>query len=209
MAVSFVRRVAAVLIVAGAITGAASADTPPAPPLGPQATSQRYLPTKPGRSVNTGDAGVAVQKYSASGKTRLAQSHVNVLAPTRVPASWGRTYPTVQPLTDYRRKVQVGYDVVLGGPGCTGGTACTQADVYGEKAPPTEQTRLDGKVVSTKLADGTPAKYRDGPCGANCAGSFQLQFVKGGYAYTISIKGGRLAEGLLIAQYLRPVASLP
>ncbi len=63
--------------------------------------------------------------------------------------------------------------------------------------------------MSTTLADGTPAKYVNGPCGANCAGSFQLQFVKGGYAYTISIKGGTLADGLLIAQYLRPVASLP
>jgi hypothetical protein len=206
MAVSLVRRVAEVLILAAAITSAASADTPPAL----QATSQRYLPTKPGRSVNTGAAGVAVQKYSASGKMLLAQSHVNVLAPTRVPASWGsNTYPTVQPLKDYRRNVQVGYDVVLGGPGCTGATACTQADVYGEKVPPTEQTRLDGKIVATKLADGAPAKYVSGPCGANCAGSFKLQFVKGGYAYTISIKGGTLADGLLIAQYLRPVASLP
>jgi hypothetical protein len=98
---------------------------------------------------------------------------------------------------------------VLGGQGCTGATACTQADVYGEKAPPTAQTRLEGKVMSTTLADGTPAKYVIGPCGANCAGSFQLQFVKGGFAYTISIKGGTLADGLLIAQYLRPIASLP
>ena len=48
-----------------------------------------------------------------------------------------------------------------------------------------------------------------GPCGANCAASFRLQFVKGGYAYTISIKGGTLAEGLLIASNLRPVAALP
>ncbi len=160
--------------------------------------------------MNTGEAGVAVQNYSAPGKALLVQSRVSVLAPTRVPTSWGRaTYPTVQPLRDYKRNVQVGYDVVLGGPGCTGGTACTQADVYGEKAPPIEQTRLDGKVVSTRLADGTPAKYVNGPCGANCAGSFQLQFVKGGYAYTISIKGGTLADGLLIASYLRPVAALP
>jgi hypothetical protein len=182
MTVSVVRRVAATLIVAGAIHSAA----------------------------NAAAQSVPVKSYSAPGKALLAQSHVSVLAPTRVPASWGRaTYATVQPYKDYKSSVQVGYDVVLGGPGCTGGTACTQADVYGEKVPPVEETRLEGKVVSTKLANGTPAKYVNGPCGANCAGSFRLQFVKGGYAYTISIKGGTLADGLLIAQYLRPVASLP
>jgi hypothetical protein len=173
---------------------------PPAPMLG--------SPHHPAAAA--GDAGVLVQPYSATGKTQLAQSRVNVLAPTRVPASWGTaTYPTVQPYKDYKTNAQVGYDVVLGGQGCTGGTACTQADVYGEKAPPAEQTRLMGKVLPTTLADGTPAKYVLGPCGANCAGSFQLQFVKGAYAYTISIKGGTLADGLLIAQYLRPVAALP
>lgn len=172
---------------------------PPAPMLG-----------SPHRPAGAGDAGTIVQPYSAAGKTLLAQSRVNVLAPTRVPASWGAaTYPTVQPLKDYKTNAQVGYDVVLGGQGCTGATACTQADVYGEKAPPTEQTRLEGKVVSTTLADGTPAKYVNGPCGANCAGSFQLQFVKGGFAYTISIKGGTLADAVLIAAYLRPVAALP
>jgi hypothetical protein len=173
---------------------------PPAPMLG--------APRHP--AAGSSDAGVPVQPYSAAGKTLLAQSRVSVLAPTRVPASWGTaTYPTVQPYKDYKTNAQVGYDVVLGGQGCTGATACTQADVYGEKAPPVEQTRLMGKVQPTTLADGTPAKYVLGPCGANCAGSFQLQFVKGGYAYTISIKSGTLAQGLLIAEYLRPVASLP
>ena len=161
------------------------------------------------KSPTAGDS-VAVKSYSAGAKKLLTQSRVRVLAPTRVPGSWGpATYPTVQAYTDFARHVRVGYDVVLGAAGCTGSTACTQADVYGEKAPPVAQTRLDGNVLSATLADGTHAKYTLGRCGANCAGSFNLQFVKGGFVYTISIKGGTLAEGLLIAAHLRPVAELP
>ena len=44
---------------------------------------------------------------------------------------------------------------MLGGPGCTGATVCTQAEVHGEKAPPILETRLDGRVLPVKLADGT------------------------------------------------------
>lgn len=129
----------------------------------------------------------------------LDAATIAVLIPTSAPSDFGDVKITALSGKPYSH--DGGYVVVLGArPDCEGGTACAYATVEGE---PSRKHAPPKGYHAVKLHDGSRGYYIDGPCGANCSGSFQLLFFRGNAEYTIGIKAGRLADGLLIERGLK------
>ena len=118
-----------------------------------------------------------------------------ILTPTTLPAIFGKVFQT-------RVASDPGYMVVIGGKDCHGGTACTTATIEG--APAIAAKPRSAHAVHLKLSHVSAAWYETSPCGANCAGSFRLTFVRDRATYVVTIKAGTLDEGRLVANGLRP-----
>lgn len=97
-----------------------------------------------------------------------------------------------------------GYRITISATPTCYGTVCEAGAING--AQHGEWSAItDGKSLSVKLADGTPAIYVERPCAANCADSAMLHFQRHGADYVIGLKGGTRAEILAIANALRVV----
>jgi len=131
----------------------------------------------------------------------LDAASIAVLVPTSAPSDFGDVKITA--MSGRPHSTEGGYLIVLGAvTDCEGGTACAYATVEGE---PTRKHAVPRGYHAVKLHDGSKGYYIDGPCGANCSGSFQLVFFRGNAEYMIGIKAGRLADGLLIERGLRHI----
>ena len=118
-----------------------------------------------------------------------------ILTPTTLPVIFGKVYQT-------HVAAGSGYMIVIGGKDCHGGTVCTMATIEGT---PTFATKpRAANAVNLTLPHVSGAWYEASPCGANCAGSFRLTFVRDRATYIVTIKAGTLAEGTLVANGLRP-----
>lgn len=131
----------------------------------------------------------------------LDAASIGVLIPTAAPSDFGVVKITAISGKPYTHTG--GYLIVLGAiSDCEGGTACAYASIEGE---PSHTHVVPKGYRPVKLHDGSRGYYLDGPCGANCSGSFQLIFFRGNAEYTIGIKAGRLADGLLIERGLKRI----
>jgi hypothetical protein len=159
----------------------------------------RLLILAPLLALMVGLLGIAPAKVPDFDTSPLVDATIPVLVPTAVPNFFLPVYMNAiagAPMTQ-----DGGYVVIIGGhPDCDGGTACTLGQVEGE---PTHSHRIPAGYHSVRMHDGTTGYYVNGKCGANCEDSFNLVFFKANAKYIISLKGGRLDEGLLIEQGLR------
>ena len=142
--------------------------------------------------------GSKVLALSPPVRAALLHAHIKVLFPAVVPLSLEGVGIAAPPATAKAYSLDVVAD-----PECVRaenvGTACTQATVEGKR--PAGPTPAGYRPV--KLSDDSTGYYHEGPCGANCAGSFELTFVRWNNRYTIGIKAGTLAQGLAIERGLR------
>lgn len=123
---------------------------------------------------------------------------MTILTPTTLPAIFGKVYRT-------RVAAGSGYMIFIGGKRCDGGTVCTMVTVEGESDIVTRPRA--SRIIHLTLPRVASAWYETSPCGANCAGSFRLTFVRDRATYVVSIKASSLAEGRLVANGLRRVTS--
>lgn len=133
----------------------------------------------------------------------LSSAHVPLLIPRYVPSDYDPVALTGQAGTPFTKPGD--YVIVIGArPGCSGGTACTWGTVSGFTRA--EEAPVDAKPQYTTLRDHTRATFYERACTANCAGSFVMQFIRGGFHYEISLKAGKLEDAVLIANSLTPLS---
>lgn len=82
-------------------------------------------------------------------------------------------------------------------PNCEG-TACEYGTIEGR---PGVHLPIGGRTV---MIAGRKNIVVTHPCGANCGGSFATMFVANGATYTITIKGGRVADAEKVERALKP-----
>lgn len=131
----------------------------------------------------------------------LTSATIKVLSPTLAPSEFSPLVVTALGGAPYTK--DGGYLIVLGAVShCDASTSCTFATVEGE---PTSTHVVPAGYHPVKFHDGRTGFYSLGRCGANCAGSFNLLFFRDDAEYTISVKAGRLADGLLIERGLKAI----
>jgi hypothetical protein len=118
-----------------------------------------------------------------------AKIKIAILVPSVIP-DYGRIY------ADGVASPRGGYTVNLDYTAdCDGAGACSAGYILG--VPSSSKTPPPG-YSSMKLSDGSTGYYTDHGCGANCEGSFELQFFRRNAKYSIFLNGGNHRDGLLI-----------
>lgn len=149
-------------------------------------------------AVTAAPSGARVLALTPAVRAALQKVHVKVLYPAVVPVSLEGVGIAIESATADAFALDVVASPVCVGVRTSGG-ACTQATMEGQR--PAGATPAGYKPVT--LSDGSTGYYHDGPCGANCEGSFALTFVRWNTRYTIGIKAGTLAQGLAVERGLR------
>ncbi len=133
----------------------------------------------------------------------LDSATIPVLVPTTVPSDYDPIVLTAVSGAPHTK--DGGYRVIIGArPDCVGGAACEFAAVEGE---PSTSHRVPPGFQAVRLHDGSVGYYTLGRCHANCGSTFDLKFYRNGATYDITIKAGRLVDGLLIERGLKRLAT--